>query len=609
MKNPFLTSIVTLLVALAISATASAQIRVLSYNIAEFRGDSNAIANVLNAASDDDSHGFASPVSIMLFQEVNDSELDLLQSVVGSGYTLATFTDQNDSSWGGAQAMFYLSSQFVENTALHEDIFTGAGRHADRWALNVNGYAGKRLYVYSMHLKASTGTANQETRRAGVESVRDDIMTLPSGSHVIAVGDMNFYSPNEPAYDWFIASGDGQLVDPLGNNVSWSGADNALKHTQSPLSSSSGGLIGGGLDDRFDFQFLSSTLLDGGGFDLISSTYRSLGNDGNHYNDAINDGNNTYYPGDTPRGNQLADDLIIASDHLPLIADYQLPAILGWNWDPGNSRVLVGAESSVEFEIQNNAPVTHPLGADVLDVNVIADGDLSGKESISVPALSSPQFVSFFLDTTEIGSWNSVITLTSLSEETQTTPEIVKVSGDVIAHANASFSFSQDLDWYIHDVSFEQNTGVQEFNLFLFNYGYDGTQSLLEVDSVSAPSLPLVFEGISTIEVGSIPSLITFSIDTDNVEPDTYISPMPIEVSDEDIPGEQSGISMLTVRVEITTPASCAEDFDGNGEVAIADLLVLIGDWGGDDPIHDLDGNGIVGVSDILLLIAAWGPC
>ncbi len=106
MKNPFLTSIVSLLVALAISATASAQIRVLSYNIAEFRGDSNAIANVLNAASDDDSHGFASPVSIMLFQEVNDSELNLLQSVVGSGYTLATFTDQNDSSWGGAQAMF-----------------------------------------------------------------------------------------------------------------------------------------------------------------------------------------------------------------------------------------------------------------------------------------------------------------------------------------------------------------------------------------------------------------------------------------------------------------------------------------------------------------------
>ena len=88
-----------------------------------------------------------------------------------------------------------------------------------------------------------------------------------------------------------------------------------------------------------------------------------------------------------------------------------------------------------------------------------------------------------------------------------------------------------------------------------------------------------------------------------------YTAPMPIEVSDETLPGEQSGISMLTVRVEIAPSTSCPEDFDGNGTVAVADLLVLIGDWGGNDTIHDLDGNGTVGVSDILLLIAAWGPC
>ena len=598
------------LCALWISGVASAQIRVMSYNIAQFKGDANALSDVLQAASDDDSHGFATTVSIFLFQEVDVDDLSLLQSVVGSGYTMATFTDQNDSSWGGAQAMFYNATQFVENTSLHTDIYTGASRHADRWALNVTGYSGKRIYVYSMHLKASTGSANQETRRQGAESVRDDIATLPTDSHSIVVGDMNFYSSSEPAYNWFIAGGSGQLVDPLGNGYSWSGSSNALKHTQSPLLNQNGGLIGGGLDDRFDFQFLSPSMLDGGGFDLINGTYRVLGNDGNHYNGAINTGNNYYFPGDTARGNSLADLLIIASDHMPLLADYQVPAVLGWNWNPAEARVLVGAETSVAFEIQNDAPVVHALGADVLQVEVVVEGDLSGSTNVSVSALSPPEVVSLPIDTSLPGSWNATVTLTSTSPETQTTPEVVNIEGNVIAHANASFEFANDLDWYTYDITLEANTGVQTFNVWLFNYGFDGSQSLLEIDDVSIPSLPIVFNGLSTYVVGSLPALMEFSIDTDTTSPDTYSSFLPVSVSDEDLIGEQNGISMLTLRVEVTPSVSvCEEDFDDDGDVDVADLLILIADWGSSDPAHDLDGNGNVGVSDLLQLIAAWGPC
>jgi len=50
-------------------------------------------------------------------------------------------------------------------------------------------------------------------------------------------------------------------------------------------------------------------------------------------------------------------------------------------------------------------------------------------------------------------------------------------------------------------------------------------------------------------------------------------------------------------------------DINGDSEVNVEDLLVLIGAWGGDDPAADIDGNGTVGVSDLLLLIAAWGAC
>jgi hypothetical protein len=93
------------------------------------------------------------------------------------------------------------------------------------------------------------------------------------------------------------------------------------------------------------------------------------------------------------------------------------------------------------------------------------------------------------------------------------------------------------------------------------------------------------------------------------VSPDIYTSFLPISFSDEDLAGELEGISMLTVRVEIVAASGCDEDFDGNGEVDVADILILIGDWGGSDPAHDLNGDGVVGVADLLELIAAWGPC
>ncbi|MBT5366309.1 MAG: hypothetical protein HOI88_03085 [Phycisphaerae bacterium] len=600
----------TLLFVFCITSVASAQIRVVSYNTAQFNGDANAMAEVLQAASDDDSHGFAAPVSVFLFQEVDVAELSILQGVVGPKYSLATFTDQNDSSWGGAQAMFYLSTIFTENTGLHADIYTGASRHADRWALEILGYTNKRLYLYSMHLKASTGSDNQEKRRAGAENVRDDISTLPTGSHIIVVGDMNFYSPSEPAYIWFTDSGPGQIIDPLGIGNSWSGASNALKHTQSPLLNQNGGLIGGGLDDRFDFQFLSDTLLDGGGFDLIDGTYRALGNDGNHYNDAIDTGNSSYFPGDTARGNALANALVIASDHMPLIADYQVPALLAWEWNAAENRVLVDATSTVDFIIRNDAPVLHTLAADILDVDLVAQGGVTGTQSVSIPALSPPEIVALPVDTSVAGTWNGTVTLTSTSPEAQTTPEVIKLNGEVIDHANASFSFTEDLDWYTYDIAFETGTGIQSFTVWLFNYGFDGSQSLLEIDDVTIPQPPIMFGGLSTTQIGSIPVLMEFSIDTDTVEPATYTSFLPITVSDENLAGELTNISMLTVRIEITTPiATCNEDFSNNGIVDVADILVLIADWGSTDPAHDLDSDGIVNVADLLIMIAAWGPC
>lgn len=54
----------------------------------------------------------------------------------------------------------------------------------------------------------------------------------------------------------------------------------------------------------------------------------------------------------------------------------------------------------------------------------------------------------------------------------------------------------------------------------------------------------------------------------------------------------------------------CHGDLDANDEVNVADLLILISDWGvcsGCD--SDMDENGTVNIADLLELISAWGEC
>jgi hypothetical protein len=111
------------------------------------------------------------------------------------------------------------------------------------------------------HLKASQGASNEAIRLSGAQTIRNDADALPQGTHIIYCGDFNLYSNAEPAYLEFLSAGNGQAFDPLGSG-SWAGALNAIKHSQSPRDITADGLVGGGMDDRFDFQLSSSEFQD-----------------------------------------------------------------------------------------------------------------------------------------------------------------------------------------------------------------------------------------------------------------------------------------------------------------------------------------------------------
>lgn len=51
-------------------------------------------------------------------------------------------------------------------------------------------------------------------------------------------------------------------------------------------------------------------------------------------------------------------------------------------------------------------------------------------------------------------------------------------------------------------------------------------------------------------------------------------------------------------------------DLDASGDIAFADLLIMLGSWGPCGACAaDLDSSGDVGFSDLLILLGAWGPC
>jgi hypothetical protein len=54
---------------------------------------------------------------------------------------------------------------------------------------------------------------------------------------------------------------------------------------------------------------------------------------------------------------------------------------------------------------------------------------------------------------------------------------------------------------------------------------------------------------------------------------------------------------------------TCIGDLNGDGIVDGADLTMLLGAWGTDDPVADLNGDGLVDGADLTLMLGAWGLC
>ncbi|HKK68282.1 MAG TPA: endonuclease/exonuclease/phosphatase family protein [Bacteroidales bacterium] len=170
------------------------------------------------------------------------------------------------------------------------------------------------------HLKAG----NEDSDAVSRANMTDDFMTYLSGfsnqTNWIFAGDLNLYTSSEQAYQNLVNPSQGSITftDPVNEEGDWhTNYSYRNYHTQSTHTPYDQCPSGGGLDDRFDFILVSGDVLSGtNDFTYVLNSYKTLGQDGSHYNTSLIDGNNSSAP------SSVIEALYNNSDHLPVIAKF-----------------------------------------------------------------------------------------------------------------------------------------------------------------------------------------------------------------------------------------------------------------------------------------------
>ena len=260
---------------------------------------------------------YSSPDILSVCEIVSEAAMnDMLVNVLNADspglYSAGTFLNGPDTD----NAIFFKTSKFtfISNTPVHTDL-----RDINMFTL-VHSISRDTIRIFMCHLKASSGTDNEAQRLAEVNSVRAVTNSFPAGTEFLILGDFNIYRSTEACYIRMLeieAANEGNFIDNYNLPGVWNQAQYAPYHSQSTRVRSFGGGATGGMDDRFDFILNSTALTQEGRIKYIPNTMKPFGNDGNHYNDSINQRPNTAVP------DSIADALLYSSDHLPVYGLYK----------------------------------------------------------------------------------------------------------------------------------------------------------------------------------------------------------------------------------------------------------------------------------------------
>lgn len=342
MISPHLRSLFFLAILVcSITVNGQTRIKTMFYNLLNYSSSANSKSKTTHLKTILD---HVQPDLFMVCELMNQNASDYLfnNAVLPYNNQFNKATYVTAQSGGSLQQMVYYNTEklILENSK----IITTNTRDINRYTFKIRTQNHDtnpiRMEVFVTHLKASRGSSNRQKRLSSVTEFVNELNNIPSDSYVLFAGDFNFYTSNEEGYQKIIDSSNPiQIIDPINrpcpefpndgvdyfdfNNFNatyfWNNSSFSDIHTQSTRTSGNGG-AGGGMDDRFDFIMMSKNFNNSAELFYINNSYKAIGNNGNCYNDAVN---NTSCTGTYSQSIRQA--LFDFSDHLPVVLEVETP--------------------------------------------------------------------------------------------------------------------------------------------------------------------------------------------------------------------------------------------------------------------------------------------
>ena len=566
------------------------QLRIATYNTATSGENSSpatprsAVEEVLAGIGAEDVNGIVRPIDILVLQEQASLSVSTqaVANMLNDIYGADTYARGrlNGGTNGGGRAGIVYNTQTVD--LIQERSFgrlstSAQARQTLRYQLRPLGYDERsNFYIYVNHYKSGSSATDMRRRNVEATALRANADLLGDDLQAIYAGDFNISSCNEPMFRTLTSDGAAQGLDPMAESVSvcqWK--DNSsvrYLHTQSPADSSATGLVLGGVDDRFDFQLVTENLFDGEGLSLIPGSYHAFGNNGTHrMNGPINSQSNSAL------AQPLLDALADASDHLPVVADYQLPAVMQVASSEVPERVLLGADVTYEVTVANAAPVTNPAGADELDYQLefdAAGAALANIRGTAVPG--TPSHYQIPLPTNVTGETELGISVHSDSQNAMQPFFSVHDSYAVIAPSVGSLHPTNLVERQVVSQVVAQGDSDLEIPFVLQNIAETDAAGL-DLESVQwASSSPAVTSLNSLMRLpagGSHP----FTVSIPTSELGRFQNQLQLNISDDlSIWGARSGQLLVDFSVRIALPG----DTNLDDSVGFDDFLTFSSNFG-----------------------------